>query len=268
VSKGKDSLPGEAFVSKGFSPGTDPAREERQRGKCAHRGHNPEEEEEGRKVMSSTSVREIRKEEPSSRPARDRSRKELGGLTDSEVVQAFLEGYGRAFGELVDRYDKRLLNFVYRTVGDRERAQDLVQETFVRVYRHLHRFDQTKKFSTWIYTIASNLAKNELRNRSRNPLVLFQTIKKNWEADHRPLEWEDTKLRPDDLFRKRHLRELVENSVEQLPEHHRLVFVLRELEGKTYEEIADITGCNLGTVKSRLNRARNNFARIIAPLLD
>jgi len=189
-------------------------------------------------------------------------------MTDSQVVQRFLDGDSRAFGELVDRYDKRLLNFVYRTVGDRERAQDLIQETFVRVYRHLHRFDQSKKFSTWIYTIAGNLAKNELRNRSRNPLVLFQTIKKNWEADHRPLEWEDTKLRPDDLFRKRHLKELVENSVAELPEHHRIVFVLRELEGKTYEEIAEITGCNLGTVKSRLNRARNNFARIIAPLLD
>jgi len=203
------------------------------------------------------------------RAARERSpRKVYGELTDSQVVQRFLDGDSRAFGELVDRYDKRLLNFVYRTVGDRERAQDLIQETFVRVYRHLHRFDQSKKFSTWIYTIAGNLAKNELRNRSRNPLVLFQTIKKNWEADHRPLEWEDTKLRPDDLFRKRHLKELVENSVAQLPEHHRIVFVLRELEGKTYEEIAEITGCNLGTVKSRLNRARNNFARIIAPLLD
>ena len=119
------------------------------------------------------------------------ARRSLESLNDSGVVQAFLDGEQRAFGELVKRYDSRLLNFVYRTVGDRERAQDLVQETFVRVYRHLHRFDQSKKFSTWIYTIASNLAKNELRNRSRNPLVLFQTIKRNWDADHRPLEWEE-----------------------------------------------------------------------------
>ncbi len=192
----------------------------------------------------------------------------LGELNDSEVVQASLDGDLRAFGELVSRYDQRLLNFVYRTIGDRERAQDLVQETFVRVYRHLERFDQTKKFSTWIYTIASNLAKNELRNRSRNPLVLFQTIKKNWDADHRPLEWEDTQYKPDDLFRKRHLRAKVEEAVAQLPEHHRIVFVLRELEGKTYEEIADITGCNLGTVKSRLNRARNNFASIVGPMIQ
>jgi len=218
--------------------------------------------------MNANEVREI---QPKALGGASKDRETLrgfGDLTDSQVVQQFLDGNARAFTDLVDRYDRRLLNFVYRTVGDRERAQDLVQETFVRVYRHLHRFDQTKKFSTWIYTIAGNLAKNELRNRSRNPLVLFQTIKKNWEADHRPLEWEDPKLRPDDLFRKRHLKELVENSVAQLPEHHRIVFVLRELEGKTYEEIADITGCNLGTVKSRLNRARNNFARIIAPLLD
>ncbi|HET6230363.1 MAG TPA: sigma-70 family RNA polymerase sigma factor, partial [Longimicrobiaceae bacterium] len=139
---------------------------------------------------------------------------------------------------------------------------------FIRVYRHLHRFDQSKKFSTWIYTIASNLAKNELRNRSRNPLVLFTSIKKSWDADQRPLEWEDNTYRPDDLFRKRHLKSMVDSAVDVLPEHHRTVFVLREMEGKTYEEIAEITGCNLGTVKSRLNRARNNFAQIIAPLLD
>lgn len=191
----------------------------------------------------------------------------LSELDDSGLVAAFLEGKKRAFNILVDRYQGRLVNFVYRTTGDRERAEDLVQETFIRVYRHLHRFDQSKKFSTWIYTIASNLAKNELRNRSRNPLVLFQAIRRNWDADQKPLEWEDNTYRPDDLFRKRHLRQMVESAVEELPEHHRTVFVLRELEGKTYEEIAEITSCNLGTVKSRLNRARNNFAQIIAPLL-
>ncbi len=195
-------------------------------------------------------------------------RERLQKLDDSAVVAAFLDGEKRAFGELVERYQNRLLNFVYRTTGDRERAEDLVQETFIRVYRHLHRFDQSKKFSTWIYTIASNLAKNELRNRSRNPLVLFQTIKKNWDADARPLEWEDNTYRPDDLYRKRHLKSQVDHAVEQLPEHHRTVFILREMEGKTYEEIAEITDTNLGTVKSRLNRARNSFAKIIQPVLD
>jgi len=195
------------------------------------------------------------------------TRPSLKEVADNDLVVRYLEGEKRAFGELVERYQGRLLNFVYRSTGDRQRAEDLVQETFIRVYRHLHRFDTSKKFSTWIYTIASNLAKNELRNRSRNPLVLFQTIKKNWEADQRPLEWEDNTYRPDDLFRKRHLKQLVEAAVEELPEHHREVFILREMQGKTYEEIAEITDCNLGTVKSRLNRARNNFAQIVAPLL-
>ena len=196
------------------------------------------------------------------------TRERLRGLDDSGVVSAFLEGESRAFDELVNRYQNRLLNFVYRTTGDRERAEDLVQEVFVRVYRHIHRFDRSRKFSTWIYTIASNLAKNELRNRSRNPLVLFQTIRRNWEDDDRPLQFEDPGTRPDDLYRKRHLREVVEDAVEKLPPHHRNVFVLRELEGKSYEEIAEITSCNLGTVKSRLNRARNAFASLVAPSLE
>ena len=195
-------------------------------------------------------------------------REALHELEDGQVVLRHLAGDPQAFGTLVDRYQTRLLNFVNRTIGDRERAEDLVQEVFIRVFRHLHRFDQTKKFSTWIYTIASNLAKNELRNRSRNPLVLFQAMKRTWEADHRPLQFEDPHHRPDDLYRNRYLRELVEWAITQLPQHHREVFVLRELEGKSYEDIAQITDCNLGTVKSRLNRARNRFAQVIAPHLD
>ena len=207
-----------------------------------------------------------RTEGPETVPAR-RTREALAEMTDSEAVQCFLDGEPRGFDELVRRYDARLVNFVHRTVGDRERAQDLVQETFIRVYRHIERFDQARKFSTWIYTIAGNLAKNELRNRSRNPIILFQTIKKNWEADHRPLEWEDDGPKPDDLYRRRHLKEIVERAVAKLPEHHRMVFVLREVDGRSYEEIARITETNLGTVKSRLNRARNNFARIVAPMV-
>jgi len=198
----------------------------------------------------------------------ERGRVDWEELDDAQLVERYLEGSERAFHQLTDRYHDRLLNFIYRTVGDRDRSEDLVQETFVRVYRHLHRFDPDKKFSTWIYTIASNLAKNELRNRSRNPLVLFQAIKKNWDDDHRPLQWEDESYSPDDLYKKRFLRETVEEAVEQLPEHHRVVFVLREMEGKTYEEISEITGVTLGTVKSRLNRARNKFAEIIAPMLE
>lgn len=187
---------------------------------------------------------------------------------NARLVAAHLAGDGRAFGHLVTRYQGRLINFVFRMIGDRERAEDLVQEAFIRVYRHLHRFDRTKKFSTWIYTIASNLAKNELRNRSRSPLVLYQSVKSRWDEDQRPLQFEDSSSRPDDMFANRHLKELVDATVARLSEHHRRVFILRELEGKSYEEIAEMTHCNLGTVKSRLNRARRAFGEMIAVSLD
>src|SRR5437867_11638111 len=119
----------------------------------------------------------LKQKTPAPTTPRAREGEALHELDDGQVVLEHLAGDHQAFGALVDRYQTRLLNFINRTIGDRERAEDLVQEVFIRVFRHLHRFDQTKKFSTWIYTIASNLAKNELRNRSRNPLVLFQTIK-------------------------------------------------------------------------------------------
>lgn len=189
-------------------------------------------------------------------------------LTDTQLVELYLSGETRRFQELVERYESRMVNFIQRSIGDRDRAEDLAQEVFIRVYRHIKRFDTSKKFSTWIYTIASNLAKNELRNRSRNPLVLFQTLTSSWDDDHRPLQFEDSSMRPDDLYHKRYLRDAVEMAAEQLPDHHREVFVLREIEGKSYEEIAEITETQLGTVKSRLNRARNRFAQIIAPSME
>ena len=192
----------------------------------------------------------------------------LDTLSDEELVIAHLRGRSGAFEDLYDRYRDRLVHFVTRKTGDGDQAQDLVQEAFIRVTRHLHRFDTSKKFSTWVYTIASNLSKNELRNRSRSPLVLFQRLTNSWDDDHRPIQFEDFRMRPDDLYRKRFLKRLVEDTVQELPEHHRLVFQLRELEGKSYEEISKITGVNLGTVKSRLHRARNSFAQRIEPFLN
>ena len=192
----------------------------------------------------------------------------LAAMDDSAIVGRYIDGDERAFDEIVRRYGQRIRAFIHRTVGDWERAEDLMQETFIRVYRHIKRFDQTRKFSTWVYTIAGNLAKNELRNRSRSPLVLHQTLERNREADERPLEWEDPKTRPDDLYQRRFLRDKIEEAVARLPAHHREVFTLREIQGRTYQEIAGITACNLGTVKSRLNRARTRFASIIAPMVD
>ena len=136
------------------------------------------------------------------------------------------------------------------------------------MHRHLNRFDRTRKFSTWIYTIASNLAKNELRNRGRSPLVAFEQARPREDEDARPVEFEDLANRPDDMYEQRQLKSLVDQTVAKLSSHHREVFVLRELEGKSYEEIAEIMHCNLGTVKSRLNRARQSFAELISPELD
>lgn len=193
---------------------------------------------------------------------------ELRELEDAELVARQLEGEDRAFQVLMDRYVERLIYFVQRTIGDRSRAEDLVQEAFLRVYRHLHRYDPSRKFSTWLYTIAGNLAKNELRDRQRSPTVLFQVLRKEDEGNGRPLEWEDERYLPDEMARRRDLEKIVEETVDELPSHHREVFALRELEGRTYEEIAELTGVKLGTVKSRLSRARDRFAELIAPKLE
>lgn len=198
-----------------------------------------------------------------STPEQERHNAETAAL-----VARYLAGDPQAFAGIVRSYQPRLLSFVLRMIGDRERAEDLVQEAFIRVHRHLHRFDPSRKFSTWIYTIASNLAKNELRNRSRSPLVYYQSNRTRHEEDTRPLQFEDSHTRPDDMFANRHLKELVDHTVARLTLHHREVFILRELQGKSYEEIAELTHSNLGTVKSRLNRARASFAEMIAPYLD
>ncbi len=191
------------------------------------------------------------------------------GLTeksDEELVRLFTEGKERAFNELMGRYSRRIVNYVYRIIGDRDRAEDLLQDTFIRVYRNIDRFDQKRKFSTWLYTIATNLAKNELRNTGRSPIMYFQTLFYRKE-DQKMFEAVDQADKPDDQLYRSQLKELVAKAVEKLPERHRLVFTLRETEGKSYEEIAEILDCNIGTVKSRLNRARARFAHIIEPYL-
>ncbi|MBN2288833.1 MAG: sigma-70 family RNA polymerase sigma factor [Candidatus Glassbacteria bacterium] len=186
--------------------------------------------------------------------------------SDEELVRLFMEGQERAFSELMERYSRRIVNYVYRIIGDRDRAEDLLQDTFVRVYRNIDRFDQKRKFSTWLYTIATNLAKNELRNAGRSPLMYFQNLFYRKE-DQKMFEAVDQADKPDDELYRRQLKDLVAKAVEKLPDRHRLVFALRETEGKSYEEIAEILDCNIGTVKSRLNRARARFAQIIEPYL-
>jgi RNA polymerase sigma-70 factor, ECF subfamily len=191
---------------------------------------------------------------------------DLSEIADEVLVSQFRDGRERAFNELMRRYNGRIINYIYRIVGDRDRAEDLLQDTFVRVYRNIDRFDTERKFSTWLYTIATNLAKNELRNKSRSPLLYFQNFFFR-KADQTMFEAVDGKVGPDDLVYHGELEKIVGIAIEKLPDRHKLVFTLREREGKSYEEIADILECNIGTVKSRLNRARAKFAQIVEPML-
>lgn len=187
---------------------------------------------------------------------------------NARLVADHLAGDERAFGRLVARYHERLVTFLDRIVNDRARAEDLAQEAFLRVHRHLPRFDATRKFSTWLYAIAGNLARNELRSRARSRLRIEASFGLPHDGPPAVLVAEDPASRPDVLYGRRALRDLVDATVARLPASHRAVFVLRELEGKRYEDIAAATDATLGTVKSRLNRARNAFARMIAPHLE
>ncbi len=189
----------------------------------------------------------------------------LPDLSDEDLVVAHLDGHPGAFRELYKRYERRLTRFIVKKIGYSEQANDLLQETFIRVARHLHRFDADRKFSTWVYTIAGNLCKNEIRNRSRSPFVRYTMLEREDGEDHSPVQFSDSSMKPDVLYRKRSMKELVDEVVKGLPRHHRLIFTLREMEGKSYREVAEILGVNLGTVKSRLHRARTAFAQTIAP---
>jgi RNA polymerase sigma-70 factor (ECF subfamily) len=175
-------------------------------------------------------------------------------VDDGRLVQRHLEGDPLAFGALVDRYQARVLTFISRTVVDRGRAEELAEEVFIRAFRHLRRFDRTTKFSTWIYAIASTVATTELRGRARHPPV-----------SARPVAFEDATAAPGEASRSTHLAAVAARCVRGLPEPLRDAFVLRELEGMSSADIAEITGCDVGTVRNRLTRARILFAQAIEP---
>lgn len=188
-------------------------------------------------------------------------------ISDEQLARLFSQGNEWAFNELMARYGRKILNYINRMIYDRDRAEDLLQETFVRVFRNIDRFDTKRKFNTWLYTIAANLAKNEIRKIRRSPLVFCQSLFLNVKSDV-IFDELDKGNRPDLQLYNKQLRELILRAVEELPESQRQIFTLRESEGKSYQEIAEILECNIGTVKSRLNRARTSFARIIEPYLD
>jgi RNA polymerase sigma-70 factor (ECF subfamily) len=189
-------------------------------------------------------------------------------LTDETLVRAAQRGDRQAFRELVRRYQGPLLNFTYRFVADRARAEDLVQETFLRVYRNIHRYKTVARFSTWIYTIAGNLAKNEIRNTKRRKTVSIEGLSHDLYGDEMVLELPDPTQDPVDDVERRQLSLIIEEAVRKLPARYRTVFMMRDVTGLSYEEIARSLKVPVGTVKSRVNRARQRFKTLVEPHLD
>lgn len=179
-------------------------------------------------------------------------------MDDHALIAATRIGDEAAFQELVRRYRNLITNFIYRMLNDYDRAVDLAQETFVRVYMSVERYQANYNFSTYIYRIASNLAISELRQRKRRRLIPIPTFFSDKDNQEIEIELPDTSLiSPDDAMIKDERRRAVARAIASLPEKYRTVIVLRDLEGKSYEEISSVLKLSDGTVKSRINRARN-----------
>ena len=187
-------------------------------------------------------------------------------LSDEDLMGRVAEDDERAFPELVRRYQGRVTNLVSRVLNDRECADDLAQEVFVRVFVHRRNYRRGSKFSTWLFTIAANLAKNEIRRRVRRrnwfSLDALQEVLK----DSTPQLADPTEGRESRLEREQ-LRDAVGRAIAAVPEKYRLSLVLRDIEGLSYEEIALALGIPGGTVRSRINRARSMLKRKLQPLL-
>jgi RNA polymerase sigma-70 factor (ECF subfamily) len=177
-------------------------------------------------------------------------------LSDHELIEATKAGDQDAYAEIVTRYRNPITNFLYRFLNDYEEAVDLAQETFVRVYFAIDRYHTQFAFSTYIYRIATNLAISELRRRKRRKLMsltgLFQS-EEDSEVEFQPADermLQDAELVEDERSRT------IARAIAALPEKYRIPIILRDIEGKTYDEVAEIMGLGLGTTKSRISRAR------------
>ncbi len=186
-------------------------------------------------------------------------------VSDEDLLARSLDDDLSAFDVIVNRYKDRLYNFVLRFVKDQQTAEDIVQDTFLRAYRNRKSFQAVAKFSTWIYTIAGNLAKSELRRRKR---WRFLSIGVQNEDTGTTFELPDTGATPD-LDTETALAEVhIQAALDRLPERYREAVMLRDIEGLDYDEIAQIIECPLGTVKSRINRGRLRLQEELGELAD
>src|SRR5438552_3909354 len=199
-------------------------------------------------------------------PDREPAAPTVVSLSDEDLMARVAEEDGRAFSELVRRYQGRVVNLVSRVLNDRECADDLSQEVFVRVFIHRRNYRRGSKLSTWLFTIAANLAKNEIRRRVRRRNWFSLDALQEAFKDGAMLFADPTEGR-ERLLEREQLQEAVGRAIATVPEKYRLALVFRDIEGLSYEEIAQVLGIPGGTVRSRINRARSMLKRKLHPLL-
>lgn len=187
---------------------------------------------------------------------------EVGKIDESALIKKVKDGDLEAFSELVKQYEKRAFNFAYRTLKDTHLAEDATQEAFLRVYSKIDTFRGNSSFSTWFYTILNNICLDFLRKKSRSPdtVSIGQTSSDDEEYE---LQIEDKSPTPHESLEKKDANALLEQALSELSYEHRVVIILRDIEGREYEEIAKILNISLGTVKSRLSRARLSLRKIL-----
>lgn len=186
--------------------------------------------------------------------------------TDHELVRRVQAGDQSAFNLLVLKYQHRVLKLVGRFVNDPTEAEDVAQEAFLKAYRALASFRGDSAFYTWLYRIAINTAKNALVSQRRRPVDFDLDLQDPDQYERQAkLKEADT---PEGVLLTDEIRTVVEEAMEQLPEDLRTAIVLRELEGLSYEEIAEAMDCPVGTVRSRIFRAREAIDKKLKPLLD
>ncbi len=183
--------------------------------------------------------------------------------TDEELIRKFQQGDETAYNEIVNRFSGPLLNFIYRIIGDSAYAEDLLQETFIRVYQNKHSYREIAKFSTWIYTIASNLSKTELR---RQKVRRWFSLSGN-RADDRPMEIANDDYTPAETMQQNSSLDIIHKEIQKLPMSFKEVIILRDVQELSYDEISTILNIPLGTVKSRVNRGRARLQKSLKPLL-
>ena len=185
-------------------------------------------------------------------------------VTDEVLIARFQQGDVQAFDVLVRRYKDQLLNYVYRFVGSRVDAEDIVQETFLRVFKNKHYYKEIAKFSTWVYTIAGNLAKTELRRRKRRKVFSVS----NFVNEERDYDIPDSGRNPELEVESSIKDGIIQKAIEKLPSKFKEVILLRDVQGFAYEEISQILNIPLGTVKSRVNRGRLKLQEDLRFLLE